>query len=446
MFAVVLVGGDIHHAVVHKGLDAACQGGDGLEQFIEDDRLKGVQLQLTGLGCHGDGHIVADDGEGDLADHLGDNGVYFTGHDGRAVLLGRQVDLGKAGTGTGGHHTQVVGHFGQADRTGLEGAGSDHEAVQVLGGIHQIFCLAQVQTGNNRQVGNDGVDIALIGIDGSTDGGAAHIHMHQLIVDVTDAVEVSFHYGTVCAELLTQTDRDGILHLGTAHFQDMVELFLFFAQGADQSRQLEDHVLQQFDGGDLAGGGDHVVGGLRHIYMVIGMNDGVVAFFAAQNLDGTVGDHFVGVHVERGAGAALDTVGDKGIVQLAGQDLVTGLYDGVFDLFIHVTDLTVGDGTGFFYSSQRTDKFRMGAAAGDVKVFVGTDRLQSVVSFAFNFSFADEVGFDTHNFPPVNTRTLCFSTHAGKTPSFHLVRRISCTIYKLYANDAEIARGNESFP
>ena len=53
---------------------------DNVEEIIENNRLKCVELQLPRFRGHGNGNVVADDVEGDLVNHFGDYRVYFSGH------------------------------------------------------------------------------------------------------------------------------------------------------------------------------------------------------------------------------------------------------------------------------------------------------------------------------------------------------------------------------
>lgn len=52
-------------------------------------------------------------------------------------------------------------------------------------------------------------------------------------------------------------------------------------------------------------GWEGVVGGGRHVDVIVWVDGLFAAFLTAEDLDGTVGDYFVGVHVGLGAGARL---------------------------------------------------------------------------------------------------------------------------------------------
>ena len=68
--------------------------------------------------------------------------------------------------------------------------------------------------------------------------------------------------------------------------------------------------------------------------MIIGMNHGIVAQSAAKNLNGTIGDHFVAVHMEADAGPSLEDVNHKFLVPLALINLFRRLDDRVCEFFI----------------------------------------------------------------------------------------------------------------
>ena len=112
------------------------------------------------------------------------------------------------------------------------------------------------------------------------------------------------------------------------------------------------------------------------------------ADLAAGQLRGTVGYDFVGVHVERRAGPALDAVGDKPRIQLTGDDLVAGLRD-VFQAFvIQESALVVAVSAGFFNLADRADHLRMHPPPGDLEIGHGPLCLRAVEGLLRDFDFA----------------------------------------------------------
>jgi hypothetical protein len=106
----------------------------------------------------------------------------------------------------------------------------------------------------------------------------------------------------ISRKLLSQSQRRGILQMGPSNLDDILEFLCLFIQGSMQLFQARDEMLRDLhDGGNVHDGGKRVIGGLRHVYMVIWMDGILGAQFATQEGDGAVGDDFVDVHVELGA-------------------------------------------------------------------------------------------------------------------------------------------------
>ena len=177
----------------------------------------------------------------------------------------------------------------------------------------------------------------------------------------------------------------------------MVKFLFLHAQGCGQALHLLDEAFHQLQHSHLTRGGDDVVGGLGHVDVIIGVYNAVVALLAAQNLDGTVGYHFVHIHVIGGSCAALDGVGDELIRKLAGKDFVTGLYDGVADMGRKVAMFTVYQRSGFLDLCQRAGEALALLSAGNVEILLGSHRLQAIVYVFVQLKAADHIPFNTHD-------------------------------------------------
>lgn len=88
------------------------------------------------------------------------------------------------------------------------------------------------------------------------------------------------------------------------------------------------------DGGDVHDGGEGVVGRSGSVDVVVGVNGLLGAHRAAQNLNGSVGDDLVGVHVGLRAGAGLPDDEREVIEELEVGHLGGGLLDGLSNLFV----------------------------------------------------------------------------------------------------------------
>ena len=121
------------------------------------------------------------------------------------------------------------------------------------------------------------------------------------------------------AELLAERHRHGVLQLGAADLQHVGEFVAPWprrrwrraaisaaAADAEPWRQAQRRRVD-------------VVGALRRVDVVVRVQRRVVALRVPHHLQRAVGDHLVGVHVGRGAGAALDDVDDELVVQVPGE-------------------------------------------------------------------------------------------------------------------------------
>ena len=133
-----------------------------------------------------------------------------------------------------------------------------------------------------------------------------------------DPLEVGVELGHVAGELLAQREGDGVHQVGPADLGDPGEGLGLggerVAQAPHRGQQARGQLL---GGGDVHGRREGVVGGLRHVHVVVGMDRGLGTHHAAVELDGPVGDDLVGVHVGLGPAAGLPDAQREVVVELA---------------------------------------------------------------------------------------------------------------------------------
>ncbi len=142
------------------------------------------------------------------------------------------------------------------------------------------------------------------------------------------------------AKLLTQAHRYGILQMGAAGFNHIIKLDGFGLQGSAQILQHSQQFIQPPKAAQPQCGGNHIVGGLRHVDVVIGM-DSVLAQLPTQDLSGPVGDDFVDIHIVTGAGARLEGIHDKLIIPFAIDHFLGSFQDGVGAFYIQQAQVQV---------------------------------------------------------------------------------------------------------
>ncbi|MNQ75721.1 hypothetical protein D3C85_905260 [compost metagenome] len=108
--------------------------------------------------------------------------------------------------------------------------------------------------------------------------------------------------GDPAGDLLTQGEGGGVLQMGAANLDDVVEGGGLAGQGlfeGDESRQ-----QLAGDGGDgrqVHGAREDIVAGLALVHLVVGMHQPRLSPCAAEQLAGPVRQHLVEVHVGLGA-------------------------------------------------------------------------------------------------------------------------------------------------
>jgi hypothetical protein len=114
--------------------------------------------------------------------------------------------------------------------------------------------------------------------------------------------------------------------------------------------------------------------------MIVGVDNGVVTFLTAQNLNGAVGDDFICIHVSGRTCTALDGVADKLVMKLSGKNLVTNLANGIFDFGVKFSHVVVANCAGFFDFGKGIDELSSESLTGYLKVFKPSQGLNTVVS------------------------------------------------------------------
>ena len=189
--AMLLVGYNTTDAVDAQGIDAFGERMERFKQLIENDRFKGVELQLSALRRHGHGGVVSNDIKGDLVHNLGNNGVDLSGHDGGAVLTGRQCNFAKAGSGAGGHKAQIVRNFGKVYSAGLQRAGERGIYVQVLRAVDQVSGFHQHFIGELGDKRHDVFNISSACVYAGADCRSAKVQLANLVRRLTDSSNIA---------------------------------------------------------------------------------------------------------------------------------------------------------------------------------------------------------------------------------------------------------------
>ena len=171
----------------------------------------------------------------------------------------------------------------------------------------------------------DQLDVLGLRVESRADRRRADVLLEQPVRRLGDAIARSTCRQRIGRELLAQADRHRILHMRAARLQDVVERLRTVFEGFGQLVEDRQEVAHLGQRRDAHRGRKDVVRRLRHVHVVIGVDDRVIATLPAANtlgakdLDGAIGEHLVRVHVVRHAGAGLERIDTEVVDQRCAQ-------------------------------------------------------------------------------------------------------------------------------
>ncbi len=270
-----------------------------------------------------------------------------------------------------------------------------HEGTHVAGGLDQIRRRAEVDAGTTCQSLDRQCAVARVGIDAGADRGSAQIDLLEQLIEVGDAIDVFAQSVGEGAEFLAQRHRHRVLQLGATHLDHIIEFQRLAGEGIGQFAQRVHQHRVAAQQADTDGGGVGVVGGLRHVDVIVGVQLLVIAFLVAEEFQAQIGDHFVGIHVGRGAGAALDHVDHELIMMVAIHQTRTGVLDGIVFACLEIAQRMVGFGGGRLDQREPFDETRevRQRHAGEVEVVQRSLGLHTVVGVSRHRLAPEEILF-----------------------------------------------------
>ena len=291
------VSGDAIHRAHCERTHRVAQNRGRMQRVPRDDRHHHIQLELSGLRSHADGRVAADDLKADLVDHLGHRRVHLARHDRRPGLHGGQRDFGKTGAWPHAQKPQVARNLPELDRQSPHRTGVRQHVAHALRHAKAIRRRNEVDVDARAEVLDRAAAELIAGIESGAHRGRTKVHLFQLLRRARHIVGAALDAGGVAAELLSERHRHGILKMRAADFEDGCELTGLLVQGRRQCPRCVYKGGVSEQQGDTRGRREHVVGGLSHVDVIVGVHQAVLAFGSAEQLAGPVGEHLVDVHV-----------------------------------------------------------------------------------------------------------------------------------------------------
>ena len=359
VFAVFAVCGDSCDAVYDQCIHCFSQSRNGFKKITKYNRLKSIQLQLSGFCRHGNGGIMSYDVESNLAYYLRNDRIYLTWHDGRPILLCWKIDLPKSGFRAGRHQSKIVAHLGKIHRTGFYYTGYGNKAVQIFCCVKKVLGLFQRITCKLFQIWHDLIKIRIGNVDSSSHCSSSKVYGIHFPVSLFDTFPVSGNHGRITVEHLTKTDRNCILKLCTSHSDHIIELLCLFCKLLLKSYQCFFQRCKKIQNGKLTGRRNHIIGGLRHVYVIIWMDHFIATLRTSEDLTGSVCDHLIHIHICAGSGTTLNGIYDKFLSQFSCDHFITGSDNGICLILRKKPCIIISDSCCFFNLCQVPDKYRM---------------------------------------------------------------------------------------
>ena len=215
----------------------------------------------------------------------------------------------------------------------------------------------------------------------------------------------------VTGEFLAQRQRGGVLGVGAANFDNAVPRLGLSRQPALQIFERRQQTPGEFLGaGDVHGGGKRIVRRLGHVAMVVGVDRFFRSHLATHDLDRTVRQDLVDVHVGLGAGTGLPHHQREITVELAGNDVIGGPNDGAADILGQIALIHIHDRAGTFQDGEATNHRLGHLLPADFEVLPAALGLRAPIFVGWHLDGTEGIGlssgldlfhdcFTSHNVP-----------------------------------------------
>ena len=252
----------------------------------------------------------------------------------------------------------------------------------------------QVEPGDRVEMPDGCRRVARVCRDPGADRRRAEVDLGEQPLRLGEPRVVLGEGGREAVELLPERHGHRILQLGAADLQDVAELLALARERVAEQGEFVQEVPQREGQPDLDGGGVRVVRALAAVDVVDRVDVGVVALGVAVELQRDVGDDLVGVHVRRGARAALHDADDELVVEAPVDDELAGPVDELGLARLQHADLQVRARGGLLHAGERDDEVRVDrdGPLRDGEVLEGPRGVDAPVGLGRNLTAAEGVG------------------------------------------------------
>lgn len=335
---LLLVSLETGDQVLLERAHAVGQDAGAVEKVADNEGLVDVELELAVHAANGGGNVVTHDLGADHGEGLALGGVDLAGHDAATGLVLGEDELTETATRAGTEVADVLSNLGERAGDGVEAAMGLDDGIVGGKGLELVGSGLELGAGHLGYLFGDGLGETFKGVDTGADSSTTLGQEAEVGQRALNALDAKVELGNVARELLGEGERGSILQVGAADLDDLLGLEIVdlgLEGSAEAAHGGEQLALNVEDGSDVHDGREGIVGGGTAVDVVVGMNWRLAAHLAAENLNGTVGNDLVGVHVGLGAGACLPDDEGEVVHELAIGNLLGGLLDGLTNLGVY---------------------------------------------------------------------------------------------------------------
>jgi hypothetical protein len=309
-----------------------------VEKVADDERLVNVELKLAVHTTNGGGDVVTHDLGADHSQSLTLSGVDLARHDAATGLVLGQVQLTKTAARATAKVSDILSNLGERGSKGVERAVSLDNGIVSSQSLKLVRGSLKLSTGHLGDLLSDSLGKALEGVDASTNSSTALGEKSQIRQRALNTLDAEVELSNVAGELLGESKRGSVLEMSSADLDDLlglevVNLLLESIPQTTESRQ--ELTLNVEDGSDVHNGGESVVGRGTAVDVVVGVDGLLAAHGTAEDLNSTVGDNLVGVHIGLSSGTSLPDDEGEVVKKLSIGNLLGSLLDSLTDLGVY---------------------------------------------------------------------------------------------------------------
>ncbi|EEQ39392.1 conserved hypothetical protein [Clavispora lusitaniae ATCC 42720] len=398
LFDLVSVSLDAVHTVDSERLGTVSNQSNRAQQVSNHDRLENVQFELTRCTSKSDSTVVTHNLDSNHSQGLVLGRVDLTRHDGRARLVLWQGQLAVTTSWTRTQVSNVVGDLVQRNSQSVQSTGSLNNGIVGSQSFKLVWSWLELETSQVRHfLGNSGVP-SLSGVQTGTDSSTTLSQAQQVGQSGLHSSNAISELLNVAGELSAQGQRSSILQVGSTNLDDVLEFLSLAVQRVTQSLQLRKQSVVDFsDSRNVHNGREGVVRRSRHVTVVIWVHWFLGAQFTAQDLNGSVGDNLISVHVTSGTRTGLEHNQWKVVVQFTFGNFGGCLLDGTSDLRVQSAVAFVDNSSSFLQDTKSSDNrnWHTSSRAADLEVHFRSGGLGTIVLGGVNLDLTKSVGFDS---------------------------------------------------